>query len=203
MIKRLDTNLPVLLLALAWAMPGVATEQTVAAPAAVAKTTADSAAGHFFRTLQTLCGRRFTGRIVEDRPPPAADDPFTGRALEMHVRDCSDNEIRIPFAVGEDRSRTWIVSRVAGGLRLKHDHRHADGTPDTITMYGGDTVDAGTAERQSFPADAETIALFKANNMPASLPNVWALEAVAGQYFVYELARPTGRLFRVRFDLDR
>lgn len=167
-----------------------AAAQPVAAPAT-----------EFFNMLQTLCGQRFSGQIVEDRPPPPADDPFTGRPLEMHVRDCSETEIRIPFAVGEDRSRTWVVTRTGAGLRLKHDHRHADGTPDTITMYGGDTVEAGTAQRQSFPADAETLALFRANDMPASLPNVWALEVVAGQYFVYELARPTGRLFRVRFNL--
>jgi hypothetical protein len=23
------------------------------------------------------------------------------------------------------------------GLQLKHDHRHEDGTPDEVTMYGG------------------------------------------------------------------
>ena len=160
-------------------------------------------AAEFFRGLRALCGRRFNGRITEDRPPPAADDPFSNRLLEMHVRDCSDSEIRIPFTVGTDRSRTWIISRLDGGLRLKHDHRHPDGSPDKITMYGGSTVDEGTAFRQSFPADAETLTLFQMNKMPASLPNVWSLELVPGKYFVYELARPTGRLFRVQFDLDR
>jgi hypothetical protein len=161
------------------------------------------AAVQFFNALQTLCGRRFSGRIIADHPPPAANDPFTGKALEMFVRDCSDNEIRIPFSVGEDRSRTWVVSRLASGLRLKHDHRHADGTPDTITQYGGDTMTEGSKTRQSFPADAESLALFRANGMPASLTNVWSLELVADQYFVYELARPGGRLFRVRFDITQ
>lgn len=173
---------------------------------AIAPATAAAAdappSGQFFHALQQLCGKRFAGTIVADQPPPAADDPFTGRALEMHVRDCSAEEVRIPFAVGEDRSRTWIVTRTAIGLRLKHDHRHADGTPDVLTMYGGDTVAPGTAQRQSFPADAETIALFRAQDRAVSLTNVWALE-VDGQHFVYELARPTGRLFRVRFDLTR
>jgi hypothetical protein len=172
----------------------------VIAPATAAA--ADAApAGQFFQALQQLCGKRFAGAIVADQPPPAADDPFTGRALEMHVRDCSADEVRIPFAVGEDRSRTWVITRTATGLRLKHDHRHSDGTPDVLTMYGGDTVAPGTAQRQSFPADAETLALFKAQDRTVSLTNVWALELVAGRYFIYELARPTGRLFRVRFDL--
>ena len=173
------------------------------APAASATPAASAAApaGQFFHALQQLCGKRFAGTIVADQPPPAADDPFTGRALEMHVGDCSADEVRIPFAVGEDRSRTWVITRTATGLRLKHDHRHSDGTPDALTMYGGDTVGPGTAQRQSFPADAETLALFKAQDRAVSLTNVWALELVAGQHFVYELARPTGRLFRVRFDL--
>lgn len=161
------------------------------------------AATQFFAALKTLCGRQFSGRIIADNPPPVANDPFTGKALTMHVRDCSDSEIRIPFSVGEDRSRTWVISRLSSGLRLKHDHSHEDGTPDTITMYGGDTTTEGSTTRQSFPADAESIALFSSNNMPASLTNVWSLELVADQYFVYELARPGGRLFRVRFDITQ
>lgn len=172
----------------------------VIAPATAAASDA-APAGQFFHALQQLCGKRFAGVIVADQPPPAADDPFTGRALEMHVRDCSAEEVRIPFAVGEDRSRTWIITRTATGLRLKHDHRHSDGTPDALTMYGGDTVAPGTAQRQSFPADAETLTLFKEQDRAVSLTNVWALELVEGRYFIYELARPTGRLFRVRFDL--
>ncbi len=179
---------------------------SASAPAASATPAASAAsgaapAGQFFHALQQLCGKRFAGTIVADQPPPAADDPFTGRALEMHVRDCSADEVRIPFAVGEDRSRTWVITRTATGLRLKHDHRHSDGTPDALTMYGGDTVGPGTAQRQSFPADAETLTLFKAQDRAVSLTNVWALELVEGRTFIYELARPTGRLFRVRFDL--
>jgi hypothetical protein len=57
--------------------------------------------------------------------------------------------------------------------------------------------------RQSFPADQESLDLFQTNNMPASLTNVWSLELIADQYFVYELARPGGRLFRVQFDLSQ
>jgi hypothetical protein len=70
-------------------------------------------------------------------------------------------------------------------------------------MYGGDSVDAGTARRQAFPVDAESIANFKANGLDASLQNTWAIEIEPGRRFVYELSRPSGRLFRVEFDLSR
>jgi len=39
--------------------------------------------------------------------------------------------------------------------------------------------------------------------MTASNNNTWAMEIEPGEAFVYELSRPGGRLFRVRFDLTR
>jgi len=155
----------------------------------------------FFERLAALCGRAFEGRIAVEQPPAAASDPFHGQRLVMHVRDCDEREIRIPFHVGEDRSRTWIISRTDTGLRLKHDHRLADGSEDPITRYGGDTTDEGTAARQEFPADAESRALFTRNGMAVSNANVWAIEVEPGATFTYELARPQ-RLFRVSFDLS-
>jgi hypothetical protein len=62
----------------------------------------------------------------------------------MHVRVCRDDEIQIPLHVGENRSRTWILTRTAEGLRLKHDHRLEDGSDDPVTQYGGDTAADGT-----------------------------------------------------------
>jgi hypothetical protein len=156
----------------------------------------------FFERISALCGHSFGGRVVADTPPPTGADPFAGQALVMHVRDCSGREIRIPFHVGGDRSRTWVVTRTATGLRLKHDHRHQDGSSDALTMYGGDTMDAGTPARQSFPADAASTAMFTAQGRAVSVANVWALEVEPGRAFIYELARP-GRLFRVEFDLSR
>jgi hypothetical protein len=130
-----------------------------------------------------------------------ADAAFVSAPLVMHVAACEPGRIRIPFHVGEDRSRTWVLTRTAAGLRLKHDHRHADGSPDVLTMYGGDTTAPGTAARQAFPADAESIALFRANGSTRSVTNVWAMEATATR-FAYELRRPD-RHFRVEFDLTR
>ncbi|HEX9964776.1 MAG TPA: hypothetical protein VGB04_07315 [Allosphingosinicella sp.] len=165
-----------------------------ATPAAV-----EAPRDRFFGVLGSLCGKAFEGRIAS--PPVEADSAFAGKRLVMHVRACSADEIRMPFHVGDDRSRTWVVSRTGAGLRLKHDHRHADGSEDKLTQYGGDAVGPGTGLRQEFPADALSKALFTRENIPASAANVWAMEA-DGRTFAYELRRP-GRFFRVEFDLTR
>ena len=104
---------------------------------------------NFWTGLQALCGQAFIGKIVESTS--AADTQFAGKTLVMHVRACSKDELRIPFSVGDNRSRTWVITRTASGLRLKHDHRHEDGSEDKITEYGGDSRGAGTATRQEFP----------------------------------------------------
>jgi hypothetical protein len=151
----------------------------------------------FFTNLRALCGQSFAGRVVTT---DAADANFTSSRLVMHVRDCSDDVIRIPFHVGENRSRTWVITRVDAGLRLKHDHRHEDGSEDVLTQYGGDTLSEGTATRQEFPADEFSRRLFEENNIPQSVANVWAVEVRPGRMFAYELRRPN-RHFRVEFDL--
>jgi hypothetical protein len=158
-----------------------------------------SAAGEqdaFWASLRRLCGNAYAGRLTEGS---AADSAFRRSELVMHVRQCSDREIRIPFHVAENRSRTWIVTRTAGGLRLKHDHRHEDGSEDAITQYGGDTRGAGTGARQEFYADAHTASL-----IPAAATNVWTMEVIPGDRFAYALRREgTDRRFRVEFDLTR
>lgn len=152
----------------------------------------------FFASLKPLCGKAFEGRVVST---DAADAGFARERLVMHVRACTDDTVRIPFHVGENRSRTWVITRTATGLRLKHDHRHKDGSEDKVTQYGGDTASPGTAERQDFPVDAFSIAMFERENLKASVTNVWALERTP-EKFVYELRRPN-RFFRVEFDLAR
>lgn len=154
----------------------------------------------FFERLLSLCGQTLEGRIVS--PPVAADADFAGKRLVMHVRDCSPQQIRIPFHVGDDRSRTWVVTRTGSGLQLKHDHLHADGSEDELSQYGGDTVTPGTANRQEFPADDFSRELFIRENIPQSVTNVWAMEVGPPSYFAYELRRP-GRFFRVEFATKR
>ena len=157
----------------------------------------------FFAAVESLCGRAFAGRVLVDVPAPTGSDPFAGKALVMHVRQCSGSGLRIPFHVGEDRSRTWVLSRTPAGLRLKHDHRHEDGSPDAVTLYGGDTVDPGTPSRQQFPVDEHSKTVFAREGLAASMTNTWALEIEPTRTFVYELSRPGGRLFRVEFDLTQ
>lgn len=168
---------------------------------------ADRPADAFLAALATHCGNAYAGRIVVNRPdatarPASAADPFEGKPLVMHVRGCDDPQrwLRIPFHVGADRSRTWVLTRTPQGLRLKHDHRHADGTPDALTLYGGDSTATGTALRQVFPVDAESIDLFRREGSAASVTNTWAMD-ISDSVFAYELSRPGGRFFRVEFDL--
>jgi hypothetical protein len=154
----------------------------------------------FLANLNALCGQRVLGRVVTT---DAADADFAAARLVMHVRDCSADEVRIPFWVGEDRSRTWVISRNEdGGLTLKHDHRDPQGNPDGLHWYGGDTTSAGTANRQAFPVDEFSIELFNAGNASVSTTNVWAVEVHPGRVYAYELRRPN-RYLRVEFDLTR
>jgi hypothetical protein len=153
-----------------------------------------------FANLAALCGQAFEGRIVS--PPVEADSSFAGKRLVMHVRECSDDIIRVPFHVGDDRSRTWVITRTAAGYRLKHDHRHQDGSEDKVTQYGGDSITPRSAARQEFPADAFTKDLLVREGNVAGAANVWAIEVYPTRIFAYELRRP-GRFFRVEFDLSR
>jgi hypothetical protein len=157
---------------------------------------AETPQAQYWAALRQHCGQAYEGTVVE---APAGDTTFANRRLVMHVRECLDDEIRIPFHVGEDRSRTWLITRTAEGLRLKHDHRHEDGSPDEVTMYGGDTAAEGTADVQEFRADAHTAEL-----IPAARTNVWTVEIRPGSQYVYALRREgTDRRFRIEFDLTR
>ena len=167
--------------------------------------TAATPQDEFFASLAARCGQAYAGKLASDE---AADAEMRGKAMVIHIRHCTADRIEIPFHIeglaedgGWDRSRTWVISRTGTGLRLKHDHRHADGKPDAVTLYGGDTADAGRATRQTFPVDAESIAMFNATGRGVSTTNIWSVETTdAG--FTYGLDRQ-GRHFRVAFDYAR
>jgi hypothetical protein len=171
----------------------------VATLAACTTTTPSTPADTFMANLNELCGQSFEGRLVTTDP---ADADFAGKKLVMGPVACKPGEVAIPFAVGDNRSRTWVISRTGTGLRLKHAHRHDDGSEDKVSRYGGDTADAGTATRQEFPADEFSKLIFRANKLERSVTNIWAVEAVPGKHFAYELRRPN-RFFRVEFALER
>jgi hypothetical protein len=162
----------------------------------------------FWSALQSHCGNAYRGELASS---DSRDDDFRGRAMIAHWAECSDTRTAIAFHVeqpggtGWDRSRTWLVTRTADGLRLKHDHRHEDGSEDAVTQYGGDTLSAGTARVQDFPVDAYSIAMFEREGLDVSVTNVWRVEVdpadTANARYVYQLTRrndPT-RLFRVEF----
>lgn len=208
MNRRLSTlSMPILVLALAACTPSTGPAAPAApsadAGAADAQQSGQQPADQFLAALAQHCGQAFAGRILANTPTPTTPDDFTGKTLVMHVRGCDDptRGLRVPFHVGDDHSRTWVLTRTDGGLRLKHDHRHEDGSDDAVTMYGGDTATAGSAQRQEFPVDAESIAMFEREGLSASVTNTWAMEIEPNRRFLYELSRPGGRLFQVEFDL--
>lgn len=55
----------------------------------------------FWRNLQKQRGKSFEGLVTEG----AANDTFRDKKLIMHVRNCGEKTIRIPFFVGDDKSR--------------------------------------------------------------------------------------------------
>ena len=167
----------------------------VLAVSAAAETAEADAPKEFFENLKNLCGKSFEGAT---QFPQDADHPMVGKKLIMTVATCSEREIRIPLQVGEDKSRTWVVMLASDRLLLKHDHRHADGTPDKQTNYGGWAVDGGTAQRQRFAADEETSKL-----IPEAASNVWtlAIEPEKRQ-FTYPLERNGAPRYEALFSLE-
>jgi hypothetical protein len=151
----------------------------------------------FFDLIAKHCGKAYEGKVVFDNDP----SPAFANKLVMHVRACSDSELQVPFHVGDDASRTWIITKTGSGLSLKHDHREKDGSDDSLTMYGGHTVDAGYNNVQSFPADQYSKELFVNLGIPQSVGNTWQM-FIYEDKFSYRLIRQ-GREFRVEFDLTK
>ena len=154
----------------------------------------NSPAEEFWHNLLDHCGKTYEGTITVGM----GNDDFDGKTLIMHVRSCKENEIRIPFFVGENRSRTWILRLQDGKIQLKHDHRKPDGSEDKITQYGGTASNTGLANIQVFPADEETAEL-----IPAAATNVWWI-TLDKEIFSYNLKRIGSKgNFTVEFNLSK
>jgi prophage maintenance system killer protein len=152
----------------------------------------DSPTKQFWEKLQTHCNKTYEGTLEL----PKGDDPFRGKKLVMHVRSCTNKTIKIPFFVGEDRSRTWILKYKNDRISLKHDHRHKDGSEDDINFYGGITTNPGQAGIQIFSADERTQRM-----IPAASTNVWWI-TLNDSTFTYNLRRlGTDRVFKVVMDV--
>ncbi len=152
-----------------------------------------TASAVFWEKLSSYCGNAYEGQLVS----PEKDSRFEGR-LVMHISSCGDAQLLIPFFVGEDRSRTWVLTMENGLVKLKHDHRHEDGSEDKITQYGGIASNTGFGGMQIFPADQETTDL-----IPYAAGNVWWI-TVDDESFTYNLRRTGAEsYFSVKFDLTR
>jgi hypothetical protein len=175
----------------------------VAVTLALLATVLSGAAGAdpLLAALQPYCGKAYAGTLQSNAPEDAA---MRAQALIVHVADCRAGEVRMPFHVGADRSRTWVLRDLPQGLQLKHDHRHQDGQSDELTMYGGVQPGAATSSGASlqaqFPADDYSKLMFQALGRQAALQNVWSFELTPGKQLIYRLSRP-GRVFAVAFDL--
>ncbi len=146
----------------------------------------------FWDAIAKHCGKAYAGTFESETVPEA----FAGKELKMYVMSCEENVIKIPFYVGEDRSRTWVLTKTDSGILLKHDHRLEDGTPDEETMYGGHTSHGGADNVQFFPADQETVDM-----IPGAGANLWWI-TIDDYHYSYNLRRVTGpNLFSVVFDL--
>lgn len=120
----------------------------------------------FFDNLQSLCGAVFKGEMTY---PEKGMEDFANKLLVAKIVDCSDQEIRVSFWVGDNRSRTWIFTKNDEGVLFKHEHRHDDSTLlEEQTNYGGQSTLDGTGLSQLFPADE-----FTAQLIPAAATNVW------------------------------
>ena len=149
----------------------------------------------FLEQFKQLEGKYFEGEIVSGCKE---GDGFVGKKLMMQVKSYTDREVKIPFYVGEDKSRTWVLSYSNNVLTLKHDHRQKDGSADAVTFYGGTANNSGSETMQMFPADQETCQM-----IDYACSNVWWI-TMDGNTYTYNLRRiGSDRLFSVKFDLSK
>ncbi len=150
----------------------------------------------FFRELQSKKGKTFYGKAIY-MPDTIMPNDFWGKKLKFTVTE-KDGELRMPFVVGEKKTRTWILRKIGGSLELKHDHRHDDGKPDSISNYGGPSdPEIGTELLQYFPADT-----FTAKLIPAAAGNRWILQfSPDKKRFYYILERDNVLRFKAEFKL--
>ncbi|MBF0596214.1 hypothetical protein [Faecalibacter rhinopitheci] len=146
----------------------------------------------FWDNLQKHCNKAYKGKLADY----VKNDDFSGKELIMHVISCEPNEIKIPFHVGDDHSRTWILTFENDLIKLKHDHRHLDGSEDKVTQYGGTNPNPGFENFQMFPADLET-----SQRIGYASTNVWWI-TLNETTFTYNLQRAgSDKKFTVEFDL--
>ncbi len=150
----------------------------------------------FWRFMSEYCGMAYNGSLTT---ATEGFDLLEGdEQLIVHFRECSDDELRLPFHIESepgqwDRSRTWVFfNHGSDGLELRHDHRHEDGTEEVNTWYGGDAVEGGEHwQRFVYPPRTEEVGEFMG----------WRVEIHPGDRYTYGTMRGDAWTFRVDFDL--
>ena len=147
----------------------------------------------FFDSIRAHCGNAFSGS-VEDSSNSTA---YNGRKFVLHIRDCSDSQIKMPLHIDDNSSRILVLSKTDGGIQLQHDHRHADGSSEALTLYGGDSSADSTDKVTHFPESAESIAITKAHAPTRTYPSVWSI-ILGADDITYQVVRP-GRTIKSKF----
>lgn len=151
----------------------------------------------FWERLTEHCGNAYAGDVAD--VTPYYEGALDYDRLVAHWRECGENRIHIAVHVDDDRSRNWLLTREAGTILLKHDHRHEDGTEEEFTQYGGFAPPPGLPHRQVFHADEHTGQLY-----PERSDNFWFMHfRDEEEIFAYGVHWPKhGHSIRREFDLS-
>jgi hypothetical protein len=152
---------------------------------------------NFLGNYLEYCGATYTGetRFIDLGEGHALE----GASLVMNLQACSPDEVRIPFIVDGDSSRTWILMQTPQGLWFTHDHRYPDGTQHANNFYGGYADERGGEHLQYFPADTRTIL-----DRPVRAANVWSVEFDhANRIYYYRLYLDGELRYEAAFDLTQ
>lgn len=153
----------------------------------------DSNQDKFFDAIKAHCGHAFSGDVDDSSNSTA----YNGRKFVLHIRDCSDTQIKMPLHIDDNSSRILVLTKSDGHIKLQHDHRHADGSSDALTMYGGYSSADSTAKVTNFPESAESIAITKAHAPTRTYPSVWSI-ILSADDITYQVVRP-GRTIKSQF----
>jgi hypothetical protein len=165
-----------------------------------ARATLSTSQEAFWAQLVTLCGQSHEGRVT--KYDAQSDQGWIEQELVIHIHTCNASQLEMALNVGENRSRTWVISKHPNHLSLKHRHRHEDGSEDSVSWYGGQSSDPGLSWRQAFAVDEYSKSIFYAEGLSPSVGNIWYLEIIAGKRLAYGLTR-LNRHFRAEFDLTK
>ena len=153
--------------------------------------------GAFWDALEPACGTVLPGEMLSNA---SSDRDWRRRGVSLDVTECSSEGMRMVVQVGNDRSRTWILTQAADGIDFRIER--AEGTGPGVSGYGGVSSEGADAMRQVFPADEVTKEMFSERGLALALENVWSLtiDPEAGD-LVYEVERISGGR-KIRFDLS-